>query len=554
MFRSLSGTVLILFSMKSHTENRLNRVLLLTAVLSAAFLLSCSNETTDRESSTTTGTTTTTTGSTTTGSTYSFGTAVSSLWKYNSTAGIYYITGLYYCSSPADSTYESLALFVPAAYMSATANSDGTTYTCTINSAETVNGYTAATAPVVMPVNTAGYAAQSSLTAYDSSAATYTAAGFIYLYAGCRGRTHGAPTGVTDLKAAVRYFRYLQATQSSCLPGDADRIFSFGHSGGGAQSAVLGASGDSTLYTPYLTAIGAVTSDSYSDAVCGSMCWCPITNLDYADGAYEWNMGLTRSSLSSDSLAVSKGLSASFATYINDIGFVDSDYSSSALTLTATSDGYYQAGTYYDYLLSVINESVSNYNSDNSKSVAAVTSLETFAASYKNAAKGLGAFDNITSKSQAENTLMGISGTAGHFDTNLASIIKSNTTYASYYSDFTSDLSSSNTDSAGNTVATRLKMYTPLYYLVNNTTYYGGYNTSTPAKYWRIRTGIEQTDTALCTEVDLYLALKALITNSNALGVTSVDFATVWNQGHTEAERTGTYSANFISWVEDCCQ
>jgi hypothetical protein len=28
-----------------------------------------------------------------------------------------------------------------------------------------------------------------------------------------------------------------------------------------------------------------------SDAVAGSMCWCPITSLDYADEAYEWNMG-----------------------------------------------------------------------------------------------------------------------------------------------------------------------------------------------------------------------------------------------------------------------
>jgi len=27
------------------------------------------------------------------------------------------------------------------------------------------------------------------------------------------------------------------------------------------------------------------------DNIKGSQCWCPITNLDTADAAYEWNMG-----------------------------------------------------------------------------------------------------------------------------------------------------------------------------------------------------------------------------------------------------------------------
>ena len=38
--------------------------------------------------------------------------------------------------------------------------------------------------------------------------ATYTKEGFIYVNAGCRGRDVGAPAGITDLKAAVRYIRY----------------------------------------------------------------------------------------------------------------------------------------------------------------------------------------------------------------------------------------------------------------------------------------------------------------------------------------------------------
>lgn len=49
-------------------------------------------------------------------------------------------------------------------------------------------------------------------------------------------------------------------------------------------------------------------------------------------------------------------------------------------------------------------------------------------------------------------------------------------------------------------------MYTPLYYLLKSE---DGYVTSTVAKFWRIRTGINQGDTALTTEVNLALALES---------------------------------------------
>ncbi|MDE7156837.1 MAG: esterase, partial [Lachnospiraceae bacterium] len=73
-----------------------------------------------------------------------------------------------------------------------------------------------------------------------------------------------------------------------------------------------------------------------------------------------------------------------------------------------------------------------------------------------------------------------------------------------------------------------------------------GYRTSTPAKHWRIRTGIAQSDTSLTTEVNLALALQ------NYDGVESVDFATVWGQQHVKAERTGNSTTNFIAWVNEC--
>jgi hypothetical protein len=55
-----------------------------------------------------------------------------------------------------------------------------------------------------------------------------------------------------------------------------------------------------------------------------------------------------------------------------------------------------------------------------------------------------------------------------------------------------------------------------------------------------------QGDCALSTEMNLALALE------NYEGVDSVDFETVWGQGHTQAERTGNSSDNFIDWVNEC--
>ena len=141
---------------------------------------------------------------------------------------------------------------------------------------------------------------------------------------------------------------------------------------------------------------------------------------------------------------------------------------------------------------------------------------------------------------------MGISGTAGHFDSRLADVVRQY--LPDNYAAFTASLAADNRDAVGNNVTQRLMMYTPMYYLVDNSTYYpgGGTKASTVAPYWRIRTGIKQGDTALSTEMNLAIALKA---HSD---VKAVDFETIWGKGHTEAEDTGTSAANFIEWVKEC--
>lgn len=589
-----------------------------------------------------------------------------SKWNYDEANNIYYQIGVEYASKIETKDYETLGIYVPGEYFNCSKNSDGT-YKCEIDKDGKKEDYTSDTAPIILPVDTPGYSAQKAPTEYNyNSIKDYVEAGYVYVIAGMRGRSSmtgtavsaesysgGAPYGITDLKAAVRYIRY----NNDVLPGDTESIFSYGMSGGGAQSALLGATGDSELYTPYLKSIGAAMKDkngkTISDAIAGSMDWCPITSLDIADEAYEWNMGqyFDTSDRSSDKFTseLSDDMAVEFAKFINELGLKDKD--ENVLKLEESSDGIYNSGSYYDYIKNEIETSLNNFlsdttfpytyteskiqvgntaesgdfggfggdmnngekpsgdkpikgmdgnmpskdnsgnkefkqggfgngnmggnNSSNSgktyqtaqeyidslnengkwiaydskTNTATITSIKDFVVNSKNATKGVGAFDSIDA-SQGENNVFGNGqNESKHFDSIEAKLIKDNESKYSNYSDwdssyvkaFESDLSYK--DKLGVDMQTRVNMYNPMYYL---SSYYEGYNTSTVAKYWRIRTGINQTDTALTTEINLKLALE------NNENVESVDFATVWGQPHTTAERTGTSTENFINWVNDC--
>ena len=480
-------------------------------------------------------------------------------WRYDAENDIYYQLGIGYCETPADERYEQLALFVPGAYMDATAN--GGSYTCKLNEKAELNGYTASSAPIVMQLRTEGYAAAEALTEEVVSAyrgllaeiAEYTSQGFVCAFAGCRGTLEGAPLGAADLKAAIRYLRY----SSDVIAGDAESIFVYGMSSGGAMAAILGASGDSPLYDPYLKAIGAV--EGVSDAVCGSMSWCPITDLDTANAEYEWMMGSSRSPRTQELNAISEKLAYAYADYVNSAGFTDKD--GSALTLKESGDGIYQAGSYYDYIKTVIEGSLDHYLSDNklsgdtaqayidglnadkkwiaydrSAGAVSITSVADFVKACKPASDLPVAFDGL----QGKNTLFGTGdGERSHFDRILADILTE--IHSEYAADFNADLNKK--DAVGYTVEQRVAMYTPLYYLMKSR---DGCGTSVVAKYWRIRSGIEQPTTSLTTEVNLALALE------RCEGVKSVDFETVWAQGHEPVERVGSPAENLITWIDDC--
>ena len=156
-------------------------------------------------------------------------------WSYDSKNRIYYQIGVSYCTKPVSKTHQSLGIYVPAEYM--TCSESNEKYTCTINSSGKKCSYTAKNAPLVMPVNTPGYSAMKAPTSYSyNTINSFVSKGIIYIYAGCRGRLEGgesyaagAPWGVTDLKDAIRFLRY----NSALLPGDLNKIYSFGFSGVG---------------------------------------------------------------------------------------------------------------------------------------------------------------------------------------------------------------------------------------------------------------------------------------------------------------------------------
>ncbi len=595
-------------------------------------------------------------------------------WKYDSTNDVYYQLGLVYCKTPVATAYQSLAIFVPGAYFSATAKGD--TYTCTVNPDAKVGSFTPATAPVLMPINSGNLSPQASPTAYSYNGLdAYLKAGFVYVYAGFRGRSSGyesgskdvypggAPWPVVDLKAAVRYLRY----NASKLPFAPDRIFTFGFGAGGGVSALLGSAGDAEQYGTYLDKIGAATHDAegnnLSDATFGSASWCPILSYDTADAAYEWNMGQyasedTRADGTWTKL-LSNDLAAAYASFVNGCDLRDSD--DQALTLDETSGEVYADGTYYSYLLteledaakaffsgtafpytytpqrlttasfpgdpnlqstgsgttevdavtddqataeaaadaaagasgsassgdaasapdaassnnataagatpgtkvqSVVYGSAEEYvaalNGDSrwltynqSRGTVRISSVGDFVTHLKKPTKKVCAFD-ATDRSSYSNQLFGINDASSlHYSQQISELLAANQdTYATgsgwdaaYVTDWSGDLVRK--DSLDNDMATRVKMFNPLFYLSGA---YDGYGKATVAPHWRINSGLFQTDTSLCSEANLALAL------SHYDGVKDVAFTPVWGQGHVLAERTGTAQDNLIAWVEECCQ
>ena len=181
-----------------------------------------------------------------------------------------------YVLNPSDTRYQVMNIYIPESYFNG----------------EKIDGYDSQTAPIFFPNDVGGYmpatAGKPALNPRKNNTPNAImvalSKGYVVASAGARGRTETdgkAPSAIVDLKSAIRYLK----ANDAVMAGDANKIISNGTSAGGALSALLGTSGNAADYEPYLKQAGAASA---SDDIFAVSAYCPITNLEHADMAYEW--------------------------------------------------------------------------------------------------------------------------------------------------------------------------------------------------------------------------------------------------------------------------
>ena len=465
-----------------------------------------------------------------------------------------------YVSHPKNKAAQSMNIFIPAAYFD-----NGQ-----------INDYTKKTAPIFMPNGVGGYmpgeAEEPSEKGHHGDGANAAlvalSKGYVVAAPAIRGRTTlgadgktyvgKAPALIVDYKAAVRYLRH----NKNRLPaGDTEKIISNGTSAGGALSALLGATGNAKEYEPYLKEIGAAVE---RDDIFASSDYCPITNLDHADTAYEWmfngvntyymamwqlqdlaNRGMNvpggqtgkpglppkapdanaannptaskqEVQMTKEEIAISKVLKDAFPAYVNSLQLKDEQGN----LLTLGKDGH---GSFRDYIKDKYMQSAQDALSrgldvssaswvkvKNGKVVDVDLDAYPAAATRMKAAP---AFDKLN-LSSAENDEFGSeNNTPKHFSA-----------ISKQYESKTGEMADSET----------IKLMNPMNFIGNGK--------AVTAKHFRIRHGAIDRDTALA--ITAILALK--LQNSGV----DVNFYSPWNRGHA-----GDYDLpELFNWIDSICK
>ena len=486
----------------------------------------------------------------------------------NRQVSYYAYRDLVYVAHPKNADYEKMNIFIPAAYLEG----------------KSVNGYTAQTAPIFLPNQVGGYMPGKAGDPKDThvmgggSTSTLLQAldrGYVVASPAIRGRSTTdasgayvgkAPALIVDYKAAVRYLRH---NRKQLPAGDTEKIISNGTSAGGALSALLGATGNSPDYGPYLREIGAAEE---RDDIFASMDYCPITDLPHADLAYEWvfhgvntahqNASLKMPALPASAVPgeipsgapalpsagkapegsgavsdrplnaprestqgtpmtsaqkkVSSQLKALFPAYVNSLGLKDPE--GHLLTLDKNGNGSFKEYIKGIYMASA--QKALDSGADLSKldwltikdGKIKDMDLAKYAA-FATRLKAAPAFDKLD----------GSSGENDEFATS--------TNQPRHFSTFGYE---HRTDKNPMAPAEEIKLLSPLEYI--------GKESVTLAPHWRIRHGSVDRDTAM--PVPAMLALKLQEQGKD------VDFAAAWGKGHA-----GDYDLNeLFAWIDSICK
>ena len=457
-----------------------------------------------------------------------------------------------YVANPADEEQEVMNIYVPEGYFNG----------------ETINGYTAETAPIYMLISVGGYM-QGALIELDTEASVNElptdtkerrgnamslalAQGYVVVSPAARGRNSDASDGVgkgiaglADLKAAVRYLRHNDAA----MPGDAEKIIAEGQSAGGAMSALIATTGNNEYFNEELERIGAANE---KDDVFACISFCPITDLEYANNAYEWlfngeihwtgGTGFPNEGgdLTEGEQILSDEMKAMYPAYLNSLELEDP---ATGEALTLEEDG---TGSYLAYIESKLAESANKGLADGFVGTEFITEENGFtlengtvtAVDLKayvqsdayNRMKPAGAFDNGIIAWTGENNQFTMGTTEGsdtHYDQSMAAAVAA----ANEKGAGIEGLDGSSFEAtADEEIVTHMN---PMNYLVRNQ------YESDKANYFYIRVGAKDADTSLTISANLALALEKY-------DDADVNYAMRWGLGHT-----GQYDlAEEFAWID----
>ena len=499
--------------------------------------------------------------------------------------------------------YQSMIVYAPAEYF----NLDDDGNVIGINYETEVNGYTAATAPIIFENNNGAWKSGSP----KGCDTDYIEAGMIHVMCGSRSRdalenngagelaTGKSPTQVVDLKAGVIQLR----TNTDVIPGNTDRIISVGGSGAGQMSSILGASGNMDEYYSYMYATGVVgvekSGDSYTskydDSVYGAMCYCPIADLENADMAYSWwrfdstvdeNGEFTATSAGKVktpfAVALQNDLAQVYVNYINNVLPVTNE-DGEVLTLTSPREG-----SYYDQILQNVSDALNlfventewPYDKTVGKGDNAVTytcnNMDELIALYET----LSGVDSDTWVEKNSDGTYSVTDMAAFLE---GTQLSRNKAVPDFSNLDLSGKSGENNAFGPATIGTAGVAFSDSVVdvlVAKDYTGYEGYDAATvaayiasfnenieyqanlmnateillgtnglesvdPAEHWRTRNGTADQHTSFTIAYNL-----AMAANANA-SVETVDYSLVWEMGHGAAE--GTTTGTFIDWVEEIC-